>query len=143
MHEEQFLNYFSQNFSNFLFLKNILIRHSDIIYEWFNTWRSFLLGSDYLIIYCNHCHKLKTFIVCIFHIHCFFLIVYPVSRLCIWPTAFKVYFLTFLILQLDWIKNKIASFHYLILKEVTQKLHQRIPQRIVTFHIPNFWRSII
>ena len=82
------------------------------IYKWFNIWTSFWIPLNFSKIYCNSYSILKTFIICIFQIYCCFFLFYPVWRISIWTTTFKIYLLTFLIQQLNWIKSKITSSHW-------------------------------
>ena len=82
------------------------------IYKQFNIRSSFWIRFSLPIISCNCYRILKTFIIFIFRIYCCFFVFYPVRRLYLWPTTFKIYFMTFAIQQLDWIENKTTSYYW-------------------------------
>ena len=50
-------------------------------------------------------------IICIDEIYCCFFIFHPIRRSYIWSTTIKIYFMEFIIQQINTIKNEIALFH--------------------------------
>ena len=54
---------------------------------------------------------MKTFIIIIDRIYCYFFIFYLVGRVYVWPTTFQIYFMTFVIQKINITKDKITTFH--------------------------------
>ena len=71
------------------------------IYKRYNIGKSFWIPLNFFIIECNSCYVLNTFIICIFHIYCCFFLFYPDCRINIGATMFKIFFMTFVIHQLN------------------------------------------
>ena len=94
----------------------------------FNIWNSFETPLSFCEIECNRYLVLKK--VFFFRIYCYFFVFHLFKRIYIWLTTFKIYFVTFVIQQKDWIKkpHQFLSLMFLnqfgILKDVTPKVYQ-------------------
>ena len=121
------MDYFSQTFSNHLLLMDNLLPSSYIYLQ----KAYFLIFFACLFWFIHDLMPQFLHTENIFHlyfwIYCCSFLSYPVWKIDIWTSASKIYFMKFVIHQLDWIKNK---YHFLslmflnfldILKEMTQR----------------------
>ena len=104
------MDYFSQALSSHLFLTDNLFV-SIYVYKRFNIWNSFWMPFNFSIIFDNSYRILKAFIIFNFWIYCYFLLFYPIWKINIQTTTSKIYNMTFVLQNSDWIESKITSNH--------------------------------
>ena len=70
-----------------------------------------LFFEDVFFFFDDCCSVLKALTIIIYRIYrCFFF--NPIERIYLWSTTFQIYFMTFVMQQINRIKDKIITFHW-------------------------------